>query len=164
MAVAVGIIGLWCCPFVAASAGETHEIDLAAFFNEVDKTYPYFDLKGIRGDWVDAKRRLTERVKTCGSETEFLGIVVEAIRCLRDAHMGLNNTKAAVPELPPQYYPGLSFMPATQGRVVVMWAADALASKLKPGTVIARIDGQAAGAPLCLSSTAGRAAWRNSYA
>ena len=144
MAVAVGIIGLWCCPFVAASAGETHEIDLAAFFNEVDKTYPYFDLKGIRGDWVDAKRRLTERVKTCGSETEFLGIVVEAIRCLRDAHMGLNNTKAAVPELPPQYYPGLSFMPATQGRVVVMWAADALASKLKPGTVIARIDGQAA--------------------
>jgi hypothetical protein len=156
LAVAVGIIGLWCGPFVAACADETHETDLAAFLNEVDKTYPYFDLKGIRGDWVDAKRRLTERVKTCGSDAEFLGIVVEAIRCLRDAHMGLSNTKAAVPELAPQYYPGLSFMPATQGRVVVMWAADAHASKLRPGTLITRIDGQAARAFL---EARAKAAW-----
>jgi hypothetical protein len=141
---AAGVIGLVCIGPVVARASETHEADWAAFLKEVNGTYPYFDLKGIRGDWVKNERRLTGRVKSCGSDTEFLGIVVEAIRCLRDAHMGLTDTKAAVPELPPQYYPGLSFMSASQDRVIVMWAADVHAGRLKPGTVVTKIDGQAA--------------------
>jgi hypothetical protein len=139
---AASLVGLLCACSVPARASETHETDLAAFFNEVDAAYPFFDLKGIRGDWVAAKPRLAEKARICASDTEFLGIVIEAIRCLRDAHMGLSNTKAPMPKLPPEYYPGLSFMPATQNRVILMWAADAHADKLKPGTVVTRIDGQ----------------------
>jgi hypothetical protein len=153
---AAGVIGLMCGVPVVTRAGETHEADWAAFLKEVNGTYPYFDLKDIRADWADTERRLTGRVKACGSDMEFLGIVVEGIRCLRDAHMGLTDAKATVPELPPQYYPGLSFMPATQGRVVVMWAADAHASKLKPGTVVSKVDGQAARAFL---EARAKAAW-----
>ena len=153
---AAGLMGLLCGAQIEARSSETNETELAAFFKEVDAAYPFFDLKGIRGDWVETKRRLGEKVKTCASDTEFLGIVIEAIRCLRDAHMGLSNTKAPMPELPVQYYPGLSFMPATQDRVVVMWAADAHAAKLKPGTVVTRIDGQKARAFL---EARAKAAW-----
>jgi C-terminal processing protease CtpA/Prc len=147
---------LLCGVQLAARASETHEADLAAFFKEADATYPFFDLKGIRGDWAAAKPRLAEKAKTCTSDTEFLGIVIEAIRCLRDAHMGLSNTKAPLPKLPPQYYPGLSFMPATENRVVIMWAADAHTAKLKPGTVVTKIDGQPARAFL---EAKAKAAW-----
>ena len=153
---ATGLVGLLCGAQVEARGSETHETDLSAFFKEVDAAYPFFDLKGIRGDWAEAKRRLGEKVKTCASDTEFLGIVIEAIRCLRDAHMGLSNTKAPMPAWPKQYYPGLSFMPAMPSRVVVMWAAEAHADKLKPGTVVTRIDGQEARAFL---EAKAKAAW-----
>jgi hypothetical protein len=153
---AVSLMGLLCGIPVGARAAETHETDLAAFFKEIDDTYPFFDLKGIRGEWAAAKPRLADKAKICASDTEFLGIVIEAIRCLRDAHMGLSNNKAPMPALPAQYYPGLSFMPATQDRVIVMWAADAHAGKLKPGTVVAKIDGQAARAFL---EAKAKAAW-----
>ena len=147
---------LLCSVQVAARATETHQTDLAAFFNEVDTAYRFFDLKGIRGDWDEAKPRLAAQAKTCAADTEFLGIVIEAIRCLRDAHMRLSNTKAPLPALPAQYYPGLSLMPAMQNRVVVMWAADAHVGKLKSGTVVTRIDGQAARAFL---EAKAKAAW-----
>jgi hypothetical protein len=136
------LVGLLSGAQIEACGSETNETDLAAFFEEVEAAYPFFDLKGIRADWGAAKRRLGDKVKTCASDTEFLGIVIEAIRCLRDAHMALSNTKAPMPAWPKHYYPGVSFMPATQGRVIVMWAADAHAGKLKPGTVVAKIDGQ----------------------
>lgn len=153
---AAGLLGLLGGLPVGMHASETHEADLRAFFKEVDAEYPFFELKGIRGDWVESKRRLTEKVKTCASDTKFLGIVIEAIRCLRDAHMGLSNTKTPMPELAKQYYPGLSFMPATQDRVIVMWAADAHAAEFKLGTVITKIDGQAARAFLDAKA---KAAW-----
>jgi hypothetical protein len=110
---AAGLAGLLCSAQVEARGSETHETDLAAFFKEADAAYPFFDLKGIRADWGATKPRLAEKVKTCASDTEFLGIVIEAIRCLRDAHMGLSNTKAPMPAWP-SYYPGLSLMPAMQ--------------------------------------------------
>lgn len=128
-------------PEAKPSAAASYERDLAAFFKEVDATYPFFDLKGIRGDWAQTKARLAERVKLCASDREFLGLVTEAIRCLRDAHMGVSQAKVSPPAGPKRYYPGVSFMPAAQGRLVVM-AAEAHADALKPGTVVTRIDGR----------------------
>ncbi len=154
--IAVAVLGIICIVQAAARGSEVHEKDLAAFFQEVDATYPFFDLKGIRDEWAACKQRLGTNVKSCASDTEFLGIVAEAIRCLRDAHMGLSKVKAQMPQLPRKCYPGLSFMPATQGRVVVMWAADAHAAKLKPGMVVTRIDGQPARAFL---DARAKAAW-----
>ncbi len=120
----------------------TYRSDLTAFFDEVDRTYPFFDLKGIRADWEAAKPRLVERVASCRSDTEFLRIVRDAIRCLRDSHMTIRNAKAQQPPWPKKYYPGLAFMPATDNRVVVMWAAEEYAGRLKAGMVVTKIDGR----------------------
>ncbi len=90
---------------LAQSSGK-YAADLAAFFKEVDDTYPFFDLKGIRQDWADAKPRLMEKARTCAADTEFLGIAFEAIRCLRDSHMGLQNNKAPLPQFDKKYFPG----------------------------------------------------------
>jgi hypothetical protein len=124
---------------LAASAA-----DLAAFFKEVDANYPFFELKGIRADWQQTKAHLSEQVKTCSSASEFLGLVTEAIACLRDAHMGLSNAQAPLPAWPKRYYAGVSFLPATSNRVVVMSVIDTLAGQLKPGAVVAQIDGREA--------------------
>jgi hypothetical protein len=126
---------------VSQPPASNHPADWAAFVREVDQNYPFFELKGIRRDWAEAKSRLTERVLTCTSDSEFLGIVAEAIRCLRDAHMGLGQTKVPPPAWPQRYYPGVSFMPATQNRICVM-SGEAHADRLKPGTVVTKIDGR----------------------
>ncbi len=138
---------------VVASGGEAeggskdqattaYQSDLTAFFDEVDHTYPFFDLKGIRADWADAKRRLAEQAASCQSDTEFLGIVRDAIGCLRDSHMRIRNAKGELPPWPKKYYPGLAFMPATDNRVVVMWADKQHLDKLELGTVVTKIDGK----------------------
>jgi hypothetical protein len=67
--------------------------------------------------------------------------ILDAIRVLRDGHMGISPAKGQIPALPPRYYPGLSFLPATDGRVVVMYAPPALATTLPTGTVVTKIDG-----------------------
>ena len=116
--------------FVAATLGvprpcraagrATYASDLAAFFDEVDKSYPFFELKGIGDDWAATKKRLAAKVRTCRSDEAFLGLVVEAIRCLRDSHMWVRSEKAKAPPPPKQYYSGISFLPATENRVVVL--------------------------------------------
>ena len=123
------------------AGSSTYATDWTAFTREVDQAYPFFELKGIRRDWAQAKARLSERVKTCASEGEFLGIVSEAIRCLRDAHMGLSQTKVPPAAPPKRYYPGVSFMPGTEDRILVM-SAEAHTEILKPGTVVTKIDGR----------------------
>jgi hypothetical protein len=119
-----------------------YETDLGAFLQEMDRTYPFFELKGIRKDWEATSNRLREEVKECKSDGDFLGIVLQAIRCLRDGHMGFRDTKASLPPRPPRYYPGISFLPATNERVVIMSAGTDLDPDLKIGTIVTKIDGE----------------------
>ena len=128
-------------PPVAQAPG-TYVTDLAAFFREVDSAYPFFDLKGNREGWEGTKQRLAAEVKNCVSDSAFLGLVVEAIRSLHDSHMWIRDARVEVPPLPKRYYPGISFMPATERRVVVMWAADKYQPKLRLGTVVTKLNGQ----------------------
>jgi hypothetical protein len=128
-------------PNGAESGAARYAADWAAFVGEIDRGYPFFELKRLRPDWTQARLRLTERVKTCASDREFLGIVTDAILCLRDAHMGLSRTQTPPPAPAKRYYPGVSFMPATQNRVCVM-SAEAHSDALEPGTVVTRIDGR----------------------
>jgi hypothetical protein len=135
--------------FVALSAparGQraNHVRDIEAFFKHVDKTYPFFDLKGIRKDWARTKPALWKRARTCRTDADFLGIVYDAIKCLRDAHMYLRETKADPPKPEPRFYPGVCFLPAVKNRVAVMWADPAKYPALKTGTVVTRIDGKPA--------------------
>lgn len=160
-AVAVGLLAAWAihnpCPAQEPSA---YQSDMAAFFDEVDRTYPFFELKGIRDDWEETKADLGRRVADCSSDSEFLGLVVEAIQCLRDSHMWLRDAKAEIPRPPTKYYPGVSFMPATKDRVVVVSSAGPYAGPLTRGTIVTKIDGQDARTYL---EERAREAWRTSF-
>jgi len=126
---------------VADASQSVYETDMEAFVRHVDTEYPFFSLKGIGSDWARAKEGLQQRGKDCQSDEQFLGIVCDAIRVLRDGHMGFRRSRTPVPAIPPRYYPRISFLPATNGRVVVMHAPEALARTLKTGTVVTKIDG-----------------------
>ncbi len=121
---------------------KTYEADLEAFIGEVDANYPFFELKGIQEDWDLMKAELSKRVKTCRSDEEFLKIVVDAIRCVRDAHMGFRETRVDLPSPPAEYFPGISFMPATDGRVIVMHPPKGFEKRMPTGTVVTHIDGK----------------------
>ena len=75
--------------------------DIRAFINELDRTYPFFDLKGIRKDWQRTKAEALRRAATCRAQTEFFRIVIDITTCLRDAHVGLRNVSAEMPPQPP---------------------------------------------------------------
>jgi hypothetical protein len=121
-------------------ASNIYERDLSAFFDEMDRTYPFFELKGIQADWSRAKDRLREKVKSCRSDEQFLGIVQEAVLCLHDSHMGFTKTRVPPPSWPARCYPGISFLPATTGRVVIMSCRDGLDPALKTGVIVTQID------------------------
>jgi hypothetical protein len=128
---------------LGASQGE-YATDLAAFFKEVDATYPFFDLKGIGGDWQNAKKRLVLGLRSCRTDSQFLGLLVEAMRALRDGHMGLEDPKAEIPPPPKEYYPGVSFLPGIKNSVLVMYPPKGLESQLATGTPVVTIDGKPA--------------------
>lgn len=129
-------------PIAWSQAQSKYETDLEAFFQELDRTYPFFDLKGIRNDWEAVEVRLLIEVRTCASDEGFLEILIEAIRCLRDAHVGPRGFIAQLPPRPPKYYPGISFLPATNNRVVVLYPPPVLDADVQTGTVVTKIDGQ----------------------
>jgi beta-lactamase regulating signal transducer with metallopeptidase domain/regulation of enolase protein 1 (concanavalin A-like superfamily) len=128
------------------AAGEipavSYKVDLEAFFEEMDNTYPFFDLKGIRDDWESTKKRLRQEVKNCESDEKFLQIVTDAVMCLRDSHMWFRNTKVSPPRRPPRYCPGICFWPATNQRVIIAHGREELDPDLKAGTVVTKIDGR----------------------
>lgn len=118
-----------------------YEQELRVFFDEVDRAYPFFDLKGLKPYWAKTKERLLQEAHGELTDRQFLGLVVEAIACLNDSHMWVHGKTAEVPPRAPKYFPGLSFMPASRDRVVVMWTGEQYASDLPPGTVVTSIDG-----------------------
>jgi len=129
-------------PKVVPSDGPQYETDLEAFIREMNRAYPFFELKGIRDDWEKTQKQLRQKVQSCKSDGQFLEIVTEAILCLRDSHMWFRDAKAQVPQRPTKYYPGISFMPATNERVVVMSCREGLDPDLKVGTIVSRINGK----------------------
>jgi len=132
----------------AAAAKSKYAEDLGAFFAEIDKTYPFFDLKGIRKGWAPFKAQIEKRARGCTSDTQFLSLVRDTIDYLRDGHMGIVKTDVAPPPREPEWYPGVSFMPAAGNRIVVMAAPDNLRAQLAPGAVVTHIDGKPAHAYL----------------
>lgn len=148
LAVLVSLAMLVFAPLCGAAAPTKYMTDLGAFFKEVDEGYPFFELKGIQKDWAAAKQRLATRVRQCQSDSDFLGLVVEAIRVLRDAHMTIEDAKAEIPQPPAEYYPGISFLPALRNTVVVMYPPRGHEAELKTGTLVVAIDGKPARAVL----------------
>ena len=119
----------------------TYQHDLQALFNELDKNYPFFDLKDIRDEWEQTKLQLMERVGRCKSDTEFMDIVREATNCLRDSHVWLNSPKVRIPRPAPQYSPPVGFMPGEDNAVLVMVTPPGQEKLLPKGTIVKTIDG-----------------------
>ncbi len=142
---------------VLARGKPNYAADISAFFKEMDRNYPFFELKGIRKDWEQAKRKLWSDARRCRTDSAFLGLIVEAMQCLRDGHMWFREKKAEVPATPPRYYPGISFLPTTEGRVVVMHPPSGFESVLPSGAVVVKIDGKKAREVL---EERARAAWK----
>jgi len=131
------VLGLACSGSVARA---DYEEDMVAFVQQVDAACPFLELKGITQDWERAKPELLQRARECTSDEEFLQIVIDAIRVLRDGHLGFVETKVELPPWPERYFPGLNLLPAADERVVVMYAPRHLAM-LTTGTVVTKIDG-----------------------
>jgi C-terminal processing protease CtpA/Prc len=119
-----------------------YEEALKAFIEQVDTTYPFFHLKDIREDWNACKKDLLDKVGNCRSNDEFYGLLAEAGRCLRDAHLGFSNLKGKFPPPEPRSFPGISFLPAANKQVVIMSSVKEYAGDLPPGTVVSKIDGK----------------------
>lgn len=146
----------WAEPRLEAAEDSRYAKDMAAFVRELDTAYPFFDLKDIRGGWPDFKRQLARKTARCSSDSEFLELVMEAVCYLRDGHVDIVKARADLPAPEPEYYPGLSFLPATGKRVVILGAPEKLAAVLKPGTIVTHIDRRPARA---LLERMARAAW-----
>jgi len=119
-----------------------YEEALKAFIKEVDTTYPFFDLKGIRGDWKACRNDLLAKVKHCRSNDDFYALLDEAARSLRDSHLGFRNLKGEMPQAEPRFYPGISFLPAVNNQVVIMNSVLEYADDLQPGTIVLEINGK----------------------
>ena len=117
--------------------------DLAALFEELDTHYPFFEAKGLEKEWKARKRQLAARANRCRQDEDFVPILIDTLKGLRDGHCSIEEMKAPWPknELA---WPGIALLPATKGRVVVMSTAGNLKSQLPPGTVITRIEGKPA--------------------
>ncbi|MCA8960457.1 MAG: hypothetical protein KDC38_08085 [Planctomycetes bacterium] len=129
---------------IRAGEPKVYLADLEAFFRTMDEKYPFFAEKGIEKEWAKAKRELAQRCSRCSDDRSFLEIVVEAMRCLRDGHMGFTEVRPKVDPPPPEFYPGIALLPAGRNGVVVMSTEPNLAATLPPGTLVTKIDGKPA--------------------
>jgi len=127
-----------------AKGKATYAKDLEALVKEVDKSYPFFDLKNIRKQWKAAKGDLAKRAKACKSDDEFLLIVFDAMKVLRDAHIQVEPKSGKYPEQPRRYFPGVGFLPASDGQVIVMQPPPGRETTLPVGTIVTKIDGKPA--------------------
>lgn len=121
---------------------KSYASDMKAFVKEVKKTYPFFDLKDIRKDWSKLGKRLEKEAKKCKTDTEFIALVQEGVSGLRDAHSYISDCAVELPKSETRYYSGLSLLPATDGRVVVMFSPRGAGASLKAGQVVLKIDGK----------------------
>ncbi|MDJ0976156.1 MAG: S41 family peptidase [Planctomycetota bacterium] len=129
----------------AEAKGKTkYKDEFEAFRKHVDKTYPFFDLKGIRKDWKKAKKTLAKRAAKCKSDGDFVLVVADAIKVLRDGHMRMEVKEGVEVDWPSYWHSGLALAPADGGKVVVLAAPPGRETTLPPGTVVTKIDGKPA--------------------
>jgi len=121
---------------------DVYASDMEAFIKEIDKTYPFFELKGIGDDWKKARAGLLDEASTATSDAAFLAIVNRAVLILRDGHMRITESKTPPERTEPRYVPGISFIPGGDDTVMVLHPPDDLRDKLPTGTLVTKINGK----------------------
>jgi hypothetical protein len=125
-----------------AAYKKTYVSDMEAFIKEAQVNYPFWDLKDLRKGWKAKKKDLEKRAKKCKTDVEFIRLVYEGMRYLRDAHMYMTECKIEMPRGEPSYYSGISFLKATDDRVIVMHPPEGQGASLKSGSVVLTINGK----------------------
>lgn len=121
---------------------DVYASDMEAFVKEIDKTYPFFELKGIGDDWKKARGELLDEASTATSDAAFLATVNRAIMVLRDGHMRITESKTPPERTEPRYVPGISFIPGEGDTVMVLHPPADLRDKLPTGTLVTQINGK----------------------
>lgn len=138
--------------WVAAQSGDSaddadavnpvYTSDMEAFIKEIDKTYPFFELKGIKDDWESAKSGLLAQASAARSDADFLAVVNRAVCILRDGHMRITESETPPERNEQEYCPGISFIPGDGETVMVLYPPAELREKLPTGTIVTKINGQ----------------------
>lgn len=143
-ALILALAALACTPLAEAKGKSKYKDDFEAFRKHVDKTYPFFDLKKIRKDWKSAKKALEKRAGKCKTDGEFILLVSDALKVLRDAHFQLRPREGVEVDWPEYWYPGIALMAAADGKVVFLHGPPGRESAIKTGMIVTKINGKPA--------------------
>lgn len=130
--------------------------DVEALIAEIDRKYPFFKIKGIEKGWARAKRDIPRRAARVKTDAEFIELIADVLRQLRDGHASFIEVKPKV-DAPGVFYCGVALAPlvsqerkpkkGTQPKpvaAVVLWAEGSLSKVMPPGTIVTKIDGESA--------------------
>jgi hypothetical protein len=98
----------------AGPANRAYSSDMEAFIKEIDKTYPFFELKGIKDDWENAKSGLLAQASAAPSDAGFLAVVNRALCILRDGHMRITKSETPPERNEQEYCPASVSSPAKE--------------------------------------------------
>ena len=126
----------------AKQVNPAYASDMEALIKEIDKTYPFFELKGIKDDWEKAKSGLLAQASAAPSDAGFLAVVNRAVCILRDGHMRITESETPPERSEQEYCPGISFIPGEGDTVMVLYPPADLRDKLPTGTIVTKINGQ----------------------
>lgn len=116
--------------------------DALTVMRDLEKNYPFFDLKGIRKDWNYSKKVWAKKAKLLKTDVELIKLIQEYIFCLRDAHMSFSEVNIKMPEYEYDYCAGLYFGKLGKNRVVIVNDASKDYAGATAGTEVVSIDGK----------------------
>lgn len=142
---------LWVALTIAESTGaeKVSEVtpamrkqEASALIEQLEKSYVFFDLKGIRRDWNDRKKDWQKRAEKLNSDEELISLIGDCIECLRDGHMGFSDLAVKLPDAEPDYFSGLYFGKTAEGDVCIVNDMTNTYPPAKCGAKVLKIDGK----------------------
>ncbi len=112
------LAGIHVFGFVHGGDPRRYAHDLQGLIEHLDAKYPFFDVKGIRKEWKQKKKLWQRQIRRVRNDPQLIELIVEVMKSLRDGHCRFEELQVKMPNTPAQAYPGLSLLPATQGRVL----------------------------------------------
>ncbi|MFA4986232.1 MAG: hypothetical protein WC712_06590 [Candidatus Brocadiia bacterium] len=116
--------------------------DALKFIADVERLYPYFDLKGIKKDWEGRKGDWRRRAESLQNDQELVVLFGDCIEALRDGSAKLDGLSVTPTARIPEYWSGLSFGEPDDKRVLLVTDATWCYPEAKMGAEVLTIDGK----------------------
>ena len=129
----------------AGPVNPVYASDMEAFIKEIDKTYPFFELKGIKDDWEKARAGLLAEASAAPSDAALprRGQPRHS-RPARRPHADHRVRDPARAQPSRSIVPGISFIPGEGDTVMVLHPPSDLRDELPTGTVVTKINDKGA--------------------